>query len=235
MTSTRLPGKVLLKILDKSLLEYQMERLRRVKLADSIVIATTVNETDQPIVEECSRLGVHCFRGSEEDLLSRYYLAASQCEASAVVRITSDCPLIDPVVIDRVIGVYRDNLPSYDYVSNVLTRTYPRGMDTEVFSFKVLETAFQETVLPAHREHVTPFIYQNPQRFSLANVANDTDLSGHRWTVDTVEDFSLIKNILEEIYPVNPLFAMGDILGVLDKNPAWRDINRAIEQKKLGE
>jgi len=235
MTSTRLPGKVLLKILDKSLVEYQIERLRRVRLADKLVVATTVNDSDLPIVQECSRLGIDYFRGSEDDLLSRYYLAACQYEAADVVRITSDCPLIDPEVINKVIGFYQDNRPHYDYVSNVLTRTYPRGMDTEVFSFKILEEACMAANSPAEREHVTPFIYQNPQRFSLANVANDIDLSQHRWTVDTVEDFQLIKNIVEEVYPVNPLFSMNDVIRVLDQHPGWSEINRLIEQKKLGD
>jgi spore coat polysaccharide biosynthesis protein SpsF len=214
MTSTRLPGKVLKPVLGKPLLEYQIERLQRVKLANEIVIATTTNETDEPIVELCNRLAVAYFRGSEEDVLGRYYQAATEHKADLVVRVTSDCPLIDPKVIDEVINLYLKNQSNYDYVSNSLERTYPRGMDTEVFSFSTLQQAFWEATAQPDREHVTPFIYRQPARYSLGHVIYSEDCSHHRWTVDTAEDFELIQKIIEAIYPIKPNFTLEDCLSL---------------------
>lgn len=235
MTSSRLPGKILKKVLGKSLLEYQIERLRRVKLADEAVIATTINKTDELIVQLCNSLSVLYFRGSEEDVLSRYYEAAKVHQADVIVRVTSDCPLIDPEVIDQVIKFYIDHQTEYDYVSNSLEKTYPRGMDTEVFSFKTLQEAFLEATALPDREHVTPFIYRQPDRYSLANVNYSENQSHHRWTVDTPEDFELIKKIIEAIYPKMPNFTLRDCLNLLHKNPEWSTINAHIQQKKYGE
>ncbi len=235
MTSTRLPGKVLKEVLGKPLLEYQVERLRRVKLADEIVIATTTNETDQPILDLCYKLSVPYFRGPEDDVLARYHGAARQYPADIVIRITSDCPLIDPAVVDRMIMFFKNHYPKYDYVSNCLQRTYPRGMDTEVFTFKALSEAFSEAKTQPEREHVTPFIYRRPDRYSLANVHCDKNYSCHRWTVDTPEDFELIQNMIAALYPVNPCFSLQDCLEILRKNPAWVKINSHIEQKVYGQ
>ncbi len=235
MTSTRLPGKVLKKVLNKSLLEYQVERLRRVKYADEIVIATTINETDQPIVDLCRHLSVPCFRGSEQDVLSRYHAAAREHQAEAIVRITSDCPLIDPQVTDRVVQFYLEHRPTYDYVSNSLERTYPRGMDTEVFSVKALKEAFAEATEQSDREHVTPFIHRQTDRYRLANIAHTENQSHHRWTVDTPEDFELVKNITSALYPANPLFSLQDCLNLLQKHPEWKEINDHVQQKVYGE
>ncbi|MDP2690678.1 MAG: glycosyltransferase family protein [Deltaproteobacteria bacterium] len=235
MTSTRLPGKVLKEVLGRPLLGYQIERLRRVKAADGVVVATTANEADGPIADLCARLSVPVFRGSEEDVLSRYYFAAREHGAETVVRLTSDCPLIDPAVVDRVIGFYIERRPDFDYVSNCLQRTYPRGMDTEVFSFKALEQAFNEAVERHDREHVTPFVYSRPRRFALANVAHGEDLSRYRWTVDTPEDFELIRLVIETLYPVKPGFAMEDVLALFEKDKSLFLINAHVEQKKPGQ
>lgn len=235
MTSTRLPGKVLKPVLGKSLLEYQIERLKRVTLADSIVIATTTNDTDQPIVELCDRLSVPYIRGSEEDVLARYYEAAIAHQADVVVRITSDCPLIDPAIIDQVIQTYLENFAVFDYVTNALQRTYPRGMDTEVFSFKALREAYQESTAQADREHVTPFINRRPERYRFGHVCDRQDNSSHRWTVDTPEDFELIRRILEAVYPKNPRFSMQDCLRVVEQQPGWSQLNAHIEQKQYGQ
>jgi spore coat polysaccharide biosynthesis protein SpsF len=234
MTSTRLPGKVLKNVLGKPLLEYQIERLKRVTLADEIIIATTTNNTDIPIVELCDRLAVPYFRGSEEDVLARYYGAAKEHQADVVVRVTSDCPLIDPQVIEQVIQYYIDHQPQYDYVSNCLERTYPRGMDTEVFSFLALHEAFLEATAQPDREHVTSFIQMHPQRYQLAHVIYSENQSFHRWTVDTIEDFELIKIILEKLYPQSPKFTLEDCLFLLKNNPHWALINSHIEQKEYG-
>jgi spore coat polysaccharide biosynthesis protein SpsF len=234
MTSTRLPGKVLKRVLDKPLLEYQIERLRRVKLADEIVIATTVNDTDQPIIELCKNLSVSYFRGSEEDVLARYHGAAKEHYVDVVVRVTSDCPLIDPQVIDEVIHFYIENTDKYDYVSNCLKRTYPRGMDTEVFSLKALHEAFLEATAQPDREHVTPFIYKHSERYRVGHVVYSENKSSHRWTVDTPEDFELIRRIIEAVYPQIPEFSLEDCLNLLQQYPDWSNINAHIEQKRYG-
>lgn len=231
MTSTRLPGKVLKTVMGKPLLEYLVERLRKVKLADKIIIATTINNTDEPIVELCKKLDVLCFRGSEGNVLSRYFYAAGMYNAHTVVRITSDCPLIDPNVVDNIIGFYLRNKKRYDYVSNTLKRTFPRGMDVEVFDFKLLSEAFNETDLSYDCEHVTPFIYRQPQRYRVHNISYIQDKSFYRWTVDTKEDFELIEVILNSIYPTKPDFTLEDLLELLEKNPQWLKINSHIEQK----
>jgi len=228
MTSTRLPGKVMKQVLGKSLLQYQIERLQRVKLADEIAIATTTNQTDESIVELCNRLAIACFRGSEEDVLGRYYQAATTYKADTVVRVTSDCPLIDPEVIDEVIDCYLNNQSNYDYVSNCLERTYPRGMDTEVLSFSALQQAFWEATAQSDREHVTPFIHRQPARYRLGHVIYSEDCSYHRWTVDTPEDFELIQKIIAAIYPRKPNFTLEDCLSLLKKYPEWYIINSHV-------
>lgn len=233
MTSTRLPGKVLKEVLGKPLLEYQIERLRQAKLADELVIATTTNDTDQPIVELCEHLGVAYYRGSEEDVLSRYYEAATNFRADVVVRVTSDCPLIDPGIVDEAIGLYIDNRDKYDYVSNTLQRTYPRGLDAEVFSIKALEKAYKEAREKPEREHVTPYVYRRPELFRLANHSGAVDYSQHRWTVDTPEDFELIRLILQELHPVNNRFTWLDVLDLLSKHPEWVEINAEVKQKEV--
>ena len=233
MTSTRLPGKVLKEVLGKPLLEYQIERLHQVRLADELVIATTTNDTDQPIVDLCEHLGVKYYRGSEEDVLSRYYEAATYFRADAVVRVTSDCPLIDPGVVDQVIGLYIRNHDKYDYVSNTLQRTYPRGLDTEVLSMAALEKAHKEAREQPEREHVTLYIYRRPEQFQLANYSCAEDYSQYRWTVDTPEDYELIKLILQELYPVNNRFTWLDVLDLLSKYPEWVNINAGVKQKEV--
>ncbi len=235
MTSTRLPGKVMKQVLGKPLLQYQIERLKRVKLADEIVIATTTNQTDKPIIDLCNTLSVAHFRGSEDDVLARYHGAATVHQADVVIRVTSDCPLIDPQVITQVIDYYLQNQSNYDYVSNSIKRTYPRGMDTEVFSFSVLQQAFLEATTQPDREHVTPFIYRQPERYRLGHVTYSENCSHHRWTVDTPEDFALIQKIIEAVYPTKPYFTLEDCLELLQQNPEWYFINSQIEQKKYGQ
>ncbi len=231
MTSTRLPGKVLQTVLGKPLLEYQIERLQRVRLANQVVIATTTNRADQPIVDLADRLAICYFRGSEPDVLSRYYEAACLYQADTIVRITSDCPLIDPTVVDRVIQFYQEHHPHLDYVSNCLQRSYPRGLDTEVFSFTALAEAFALAQTTAQREHVTPFFYQQPDRYRLATIQSPTDQSHHRWTVDTREDFELIRRILAALYPHQPTFGWQEVLQLLDRHPDWVRLNAHVEQK----
>lgn len=235
MTSTRLPGKVLKEVLGKPLLEYLVERLQRVRAADAFAVATTLNDTELPIIALCNRLGVPVTRGSEHDVLARYHEAALAMKADVVVRVTSDCPIIDPKVIDEVIGFYHDHAEQYDYLSNALIHSYPYGMSAEVFSFKVLDEAYREAVAEPEREHVTPFIYTRPERYRIGHVTYPRDLSAHRWTVDTPEDFELVRRLIEALYPVNRDFGMEHILEILDENPDWQLINAHVRQKKLGE
>ncbi|WP_312889690.1 glycosyltransferase family protein [Pelorhabdus rhamnosifermentans] len=232
MTSTRLPGKVLKEVLGKPLLEYQIERLRRISSVDEIVIATTVNTTDQPIVDCCNRLGVAYFRGSEEDVLSRYYGAAVEHQADVVVRVTADCPLIDPEVCETAIRHFIESKDKYDYLR---LEHYPRGLDTEVFSFKGLEECYREATAQPDREHVTPFFYRQPERYRVKKLYCPEDLSHHRWTVDTSEDFELVRRVLETLYPIQPFFTMENCLELLQRYPEWLEINAAIHQKKVGE
>ncbi|MDR4433312.1 cytidylyltransferase domain-containing protein [Bacillus tequilensis] len=233
MGSSRLPGKVLKKVLNKPLLEYQIERIKRAALIDDIVIATTTNENDKPIVELSKRLSLTYYCGSENDVLSRYYEAAKINKAETVIRLTSDCPIIDHRVIDKAVKFYLDSNGQYDYVSNTLDRTYPRGMDIEVFSVSALEKAHAESSLEHEREHVTPFIFLNPGRFKLANITYDENQNQHRWTVDTPEDFLLIKKIIEKLYPTNPDFSLEDTLALLNAFPEWSLLNARIEQKEI--
>lgn len=232
MTSTRLPGKVLKEVLGKPLLEYQIERLRRISSVDEIVIATTVNATDQLIVDCCNRLGVSYFRGSEEDVLSRYYGAAVEYQADVVVRVTADCPLIDPEVCEQAITYFIESKENYDYLR---LEHYPRGLDTEVFSFKSLEECFREATDQPDREHVTPFFYRQPERYRVKKLYCPEDLSHHRWTVDTPEDFELVGKIISELYPITNNFDFVDVLDLLKKNPSWYSINERVRQKQYNE
>lgn len=233
MGSTRLPGKVMKKILGKEVILHDIERLKQIKNLDEIVIATTTKNTDSIIVETVknydSNIGI--FRGSEEDVLDRYYKAAKKFNADVIVRITSDCPLIDPLVSDKVIDAFIDN--NCDYCSNTLKRTFPQGLDTEVFSFEALEKAWNEAKEDYQREHVTPYLYEHPEKFKLLNISNDKDLSHLRWTLDTIEDFNFINEIYKRLYSEKNIFDMNDILNVLEKEPYLIDINKNIKQKSI--
>lgn len=235
MGSTRLPGKVLKQICRKTVLEHVTNRLKKVKSIDKIVIATTVLEKDNVIVKESERLNIDYFRGSEENVLSRYYYAAKEYDADVVVRITSDCPLIDSKVTEDTIQFYLDNMHKYDYVSNTLERTFPRGLDTEVFSFKALEKAFNEAVSESDKEHVTPYIWNNSNKFKLGCYKSKTNYSELRWTLDTNEDFELINCIYEELSlkKKNNEFNMNDILNLYKEYPELIKINENIEQRNL--
>ena len=231
MTSTRLPGKVMKIVCGKPLLEHFINRLKRVKSADQIVIATTINDIDNQIVDLCKKLDISYYRGSEEDVLGRYYEAAVEYGGDIIIRITSDCPVIDPEVVDSLINFYTNNIEKYDYVSNTLKRTYPQGMDSEIISFDTLKEAHFNAYDPFDREHVTPFIKSSSSRYSLKNIEYKTNLSHYRLTVDTSEDLELIKRIFKELYFRNPEFKMEDILTVLKANSEWQSINSHVINK----
>ena len=225
MGSTRLPGKVLRDIAGRPMLSYQMERLRRVKRAERIVVATTDQPADDAVERFCRKEKIACVRGSEHDVLARYHLAIERFPADVVVRITADCPLIDPAIVDEAIAAYEP-----DYVSNMLEITYPYGMAVEVFSAQALREAHREAKDPAEREHVTPFIWRRPQRYRLKSLTMAPNLSHHRWTVDTPEDFELVSRLLKTL---KPHFTLQDVLAVLDEHPDWCAINAHVEQKAL--
>ncbi len=232
MNSSRLPGKVLLPILGRPMFSFQIERLKQVVLADEIVVATTVNDIDVPIVSFCVAEKLMCVRGAEDNVLSRYAIAALESKAEVIVRITSDCPLIDPDLVDELIGLYLKD-DDTDYVSNMIFPTWPYGMAVEVFSADVLFQAAAEATDLAEKEHVTPFIYKRPERYQLRSVTRPENLSYHRWTVDTPEDFELITKIITQIYPENPEFRMRNVLEVLEENPDMMAINQHVKQKSI--
>ncbi len=221
------------KVLDKPLLGFLLERVARSKKLNEIIVATTLQENDDHIAQFCNESQISCFRGEVDDVLSRYLKAAQQSSAEIIVRITGDCPLMDPEIIDKVVQHYLDLYPEIDFVSNTLKRTYPRGMDVEVFSFESLKTASESSVKIGDREHVTSFIYSHPDRFRLANVSDENDYSRYRWTVDTSEDFQLVENLIKEIYPQKENFIYSDLLKAMEAHPEWYFINSHVEQKKI--
>lgn len=231
MTSSRLPGKILKPILGEPMLSYQLTRLKHCRKVDQIMVATTTRDKDDGVAALAESLNISVFRGSEDDVLDRYYRAAKTAHAETVVRVTSDCPLMDPAIVDQVITRYQDAEGVYDYVSNTLERTFPRGMDTEVFSFKALEEAAGQADVDSHREHVTPFLYTQAERYRLGQVLSSSEnLAQHRWTVDTPEDFELVRRILTALHPENPQFTLADIIALLAEHPDWPKINAHIEQ-----
>ena len=230
LSSSRLPGKVLKKILGKPMLEHQLARLSHIKIPHHLLVATSSQSDDDPIAVLCAQLNVNCFRGELSDVLSRYYHAAQSInqveKIKHIVRLTGDCPLVDAEIIDKVISHYLTK--KVDYCSNCAPATLPDGLDVEVFSFASLKVTFEQAVKPSEREHVTPYIRNNPQLFTLANYSHHVDLSHLRWTVDEPEDFELVCKIYQHLYPDNPTFDLVDILTLIAKYPALTQINQHI-------
>ncbi len=232
MGSTRLPGKVLLPVGGRSILARVCRRTCRAELVDQVVVATSVNPLDDPIAAECQQLGLPCFRGSEEDVLDRYWWASQAYEADAVVRITADCPLIDPHLIDDVV---QDGLLYWpDYAANVLQRTYPRGLDTEFATAGAMERAWNEAREPYQRAHVMPYFYQNPQSFRLCSITGSEDHSQHRWTVDSPEDLAFVRAVYDRM-DNDDGFAWTEALDLLAVEPELCEFNRHVRQKHLVE
>jgi spore coat polysaccharide biosynthesis protein SpsF len=232
MGSTRLPGKVMLPILGRPMLGWHLMRLRRSKQIDRLVVATTTDPLDEGIVEFCRGLGVACFRGSESDVLARYAGAAAAFDAATVVRVTSDCPLIDPQLVDEVIASFGAKRPEIDYVA-LEPQNFPRGLDTEVFSRRALIKADQDAVDPPEREHVTPYIYRHPEQFRCTRLPGAERLGQHRWCVDETADYQLICRLIEGLAPTMPDFGWRDCLALLAKHPDWSELNRTVQQKPV--
>lgn len=220
--STRLPGKVLLPLAGAPLLTRMIERVRAASTPFEIVVATTIASADDPIVDVCRSIDVRCYRGHPLDLLDRHYQAALRCHADFVVKIPSDCPLIDPAVIDLVLGELIYRWRDVDYVSNLHPATWPDGQDVEAMSLSALDTAWREARRPFEREHTTPFIWERPERFRVANVMNPSGevLSmSHRWTIDYPEDYQLLGAIFDRLYMPGRIFTVDDILRLLADRP----------------
>lgn len=237
MGSTRLPGKVMMKIKDKTVLQHIVERVKAAKNIRDIIIATTLNESDCIIQEEADKLGVKCFRGSEDDVLSRYYLAAKKNDSDVIIRITSDCPVIDYKIIDKMIEkffIYNEK-DKIDYMSNfdVVPNTFPRGMDIEILTFSALEKTYKEAIKGYEREHVTPYIYENIDKFKIQGFMNNEDFSKYRFTLDTVDDLKAISTIYNYLYDENEMFGLGEIINLIKTNNFIEKINKDIKQKKL--
>ncbi|MFH1581709.1 MAG: glycosyltransferase family protein [Pseudomonadota bacterium] len=228
--STRLPGKVLKQVNNRTLLSYMIERVRKSKMIDNVVVATTTSPSDDQIVQWCKKENVLFYRGSEEDVLSRYHEAAKEQGASVIVRLTSDCPLMDPKVVDLVVQNYLTR-PEIDFVSNTvpLPCLYPDGMDVEVFSFDLLTRANQEAVLPSEREHVTFYMWKTG-KFNIYRIDPEHDYSKYRFTVDYPQDFEVIKTVLNELYQRNPDFSMYDLISFMAEKPSLLELNQEIER-----
>ena len=232
MGSTRLPGKVMLPIGTKSMLTRVVRRVQKSQVLDQVIVATSTQPEDDRIVEECNVLCVPCYRGSEQDVLDRYYQAAKQYQADLIVRITADCPVIDPQVIDLV--VMKCIQSKADYASNCLQRTYPRGLDTEVITFDALEKAWNEAKLSFQRSHVTPYIHRNPDLFKLESITDPSDASAYRWTVDTQEDLTLVRTIYQRLGDHGE-FCWQDALMLMQFDPSLAAINQNVTQKPMTE
>lgn len=225
MTSTRLPGKVLMPCMERPLLSYLIERLRFSKYLDEIIIATTVNAEDEAIVLFAEGNGLPFYRGSEADVLDRYYRAAQVFGVDHILRVTSDCPLIDPRLCDRVIDAYRTS--DVDYVHT--GPTFAEGLDCEVFSFAALEQAWREASLVSEREHLTLYLHNHPELFKKMTMVNETDDSRYRFSVDEEEDYVVVKAILEGLYKENAEpFPPDEIKAFLDNNPSVAECNAHI-------
>ncbi len=227
--STRLPNKVLMPLAGAPLLQRMVERVRASEAASDVVIATTTDRRDDPIRALCRAIGVRCFSGHPTDLLDRHFQAALREKADLAVKIPSDCPLVDPVVIDSVIRFFQAQTKPFHYVSNLHPATYPDGNDVEVVTIEALETAWREAEKDYEREHTTPFLWEQPERFILGSVLCETGIDysmKHRWTIDYSEDYALIRKIYDELWTVeHPFFTMCDILQLIAKKPELRTIN----------
>ncbi|GAB4364340.1 MAG: glycosyltransferase family protein [Deltaproteobacteria bacterium] len=234
MASVRLPGKVLMDLCGKPMLSRQLARLRRCRYADEIVVATTDRRIDDPVVDLATREGFRCFRGSESDVLSRYRGAARESRADLVVRITADCPLIDPAQTDRVIRALDEGATGYDYASNTLERRFPRGLDTEALFADVLERVHRMATSPSAREHVTSFIHrERPELFRLLSVTDEEDHSDLRWTVDEPEDLLFVRKVYEELGDAVVEAGYRELLAFVLERPDLVALNRGVVQKPV--
>lgn len=232
MGSTRLPGKVLMDIAGQPMLVRVARRLALARSLDSWLIATSHLTRDDPIADLCAQMGFPCFRGDPFDLLDRYYRAAQHARAEVIVRVTADCPLLDPALVDATVQAFLHAEPPADFVTNRLPRqrTYPIGLDTEVCSMAALEHAWKEAGEPHQREHVMPFLYEQPDRFRIVLLDHDEDLGGLRWTVDTAEDLAFVREVYARMSPRED-FGWLEVLRLVRDDPDLAAINAHVEHR----
>lgn len=224
MSSTRLPGKVMKPLGSRPVLEQVVRRVQQARI-DEVVIATSTGSEDDILADWCERQSVTCYRGSLHDVLGRYHGAAVMVRAETVIRVTSDCPLYDPTLLNAMLEQFH----GCDYLSNVVERRFPRGLDTEIFTFAALDKAFREAAEPAEREHVTPYIHRHPDRFRLKHYQTTTeDHSDHRWTLDTPEDYAMLQAVYQAL---GEACTTAEVLDYLRQHPDIRALNAHIEQK----
>lgn len=224
--SSRLPGKIFLPVLGAPLLVRMIERVRSARLVGDVVVATTTADSDDEVERLCAQQGIACFRGHATDLLDRHYQCAKERGADVVLKIPSDCPLIDPTIIDRVIGEFHAG--KVDFASNLHPATYPDGNDVEVMTFAALERAWREARKDFEREHTTPYLWERPELFRMVNVAWETGLDysmSHRLTIDYAEDYQAIRRIFAELYPASPMFTLTQIVDLLERKPEIAALN----------
>lgn len=232
MGSERLPGKVLQDIAGKPMIDRVIERVQRCKSIDGVIVATSTSSCDDVLAQHCRDLGVHTVRGSEQDVLSRYALAAEKYHCENIVRITSDCPLVDPRIVDQVAYEVTEN-PGVQYACNFFPhRLFPRGLDAEALTVETLRMINAQATDPRHREHVTLMIYERAARFNIASVSNRLDHSHLRWTVDTDQDLELVRKIYGHFTDEGvDSFGYVETMRLLTQNWHWCQINRDILQK----
>lgn len=232
-SSSRLPGKVLKPILGQPMLGLMIERLQRARTLDGIVIATTDGSADDPVAELGKKMGVGVFRGSEDDVLARVLGAARAFKADVIVETTGDCPLHDPAIVDKVVADFR--IGGADFVSNVRDYTTPRGTDVRVFTTDALDEINRVSQDPADHEHVSLHFWEHPEKYRLRNVRTEfpPEVAELRLTVDTPEDFELVRQVYEELYPKNPHFTLADVLALFERQPEMASINQHIVQKAV--
>jgi spore coat polysaccharide biosynthesis protein SpsF (cytidylyltransferase family) len=230
VSSSRLPAKVLLPILNKPMLLRQIERIQKSLLLDEIVIATSDTDSDNPIESLCLSENIAFYRGSLDNVLNRFINAADIYKADVIVRLTGDCPLTDPELIDKIVSEFLSS--KLDYLSNCDPATFPDGLDVEVLSYNALKDASINATLPSQREHVTPYIRNNKDLFSIGNYKSIKNYSNFRWTVDEPEDFDLINKIYEYLYPIDSSFTTKDILSLFDSHPELHSINNRFNRNE---
>ena len=230
MGSTRLPGKMLIDIIGKPLIQHVVDRVSQSRRINKLILATTDNPHDAVLVDFARKKSLDFFIGDEEDVLDRFYQAAKQFNIKTIVRITPDDPFKDPEVIDKAVEIFLNSKGEIDYVTSTLPPTYPIGLDIEVFSFYALEKAWKEAKKPSEREHVTPYIWNHPEIFRIKNFGLEKDLSYLRWTLDDDRDLRFTREVYQRLYPKKRFFLMDDILKLLDQHPSLIKINEKTEK-----
>ena len=232
MGSTRLPGKTLADVGGEPMLARLVARARRVSGVEQVIVATTEQPADQAILWFAADHGLPAYAGSEDDVLDRFYQTARRYDVSTIVRLTPDCPLLDPAVSGRVLARFLEGRGAVDYASNTHPPTFPDGLDTEIVSFDALERAWREASEPSEREHVTSYIWKHPELFRLVNVAHDPDLSALRWTVDEAADLEFARAVYRHLAGASDAFGMDDVLELLRRHPEIESINRGTERNE---